>query len=104
MSIPMSIMYGHNLESLDDPFIVAAEEQSTMAIRLVQPGYTLINILPFLGYIPWWFPGATTQKMIKKVKGLSDMLRISPMETVKRQLVSISKPLYNHIQYSDGSK
>ena len=96
MSIPMSIMYGHDLEWLDDPFIVAAEESAIMALKLLQPGYTLINVLPFLQHIPPWFPGAVAQRMAKETKKLADMLRLSPMETVKKQLVSFCNRFPRH--------
>ena len=88
MSIPMSIMYGHDLESLDDPFIVTAEEMMTMGLKLIQPGYTLINILPFLRHIPSWIPGAISQRMVKEVHKMSDVLEFSPLETMRKQLVS----------------
>lgn len=91
MAIPMSIMYGHNLVSLDDPIIVAAEEFNTMALTLFQPGFTLITVLPFLRHIPSWIPGAVAQKMAKQTKKLADMLRLSPLEIVRKQLVSTFK-------------
>ena len=82
------MMYGHNLESLDDPFVVAADESVIMAFRLLQPGYTLISIFPLLQYIPAWFPGAISQRMVKETKRLTDFLRSQPLQNVKKQLVS----------------
>lgn len=81
----MAMMYGHNLESLDDPFIVAADENATMAFRLLQPGFTLISVFHFLQYIPPWSPGAIAQRMAKETKRLTDMLRLNPLESVKKQ-------------------
>ncbi|KJA22841.1 hypothetical protein HYPSUDRAFT_66808 [Hypholoma sublateritium FD-334 SS-4] len=107
MSIPMSIMYGHDLKSLDDPFIVAAEESAIMGLKLLQPGYTLINVLPFLRYIPPWFPGAVAQRMAKETKKMADMLRLSPMETVKNQLkegTALPSMIAKYIEGESGYK
>ena len=88
MSVPMSILYGHNLESLNDPLIVASEKSNTIILKLLQPGYTLINTLPFLQHIPSWIPGAITQRMAKESKKMTEMLKLNPLETVKKQMVS----------------
>ncbi len=60
----------------------------TMGLKLIQPGYTLINILPFLRHIPSWISGAISQRMAEEVHKMSNMLQFSPLETMKKQLVS----------------
>ena len=82
----MSIMYGYNLEEEDD-YVHLTYIAATTGHQLLMPGYTLVNVLPFLRYIPTWFPMATSQKMIETTKRITDMLVATPIEIVKNRLV-----------------
>ena len=82
----MSIMYGYNLEEEDD-YVHLTYVAATTGHQLLMPGYTLVNVLPFLRYIPTWFPMATSQKMIRDTKRITDMLVATPIEIVKNRLV-----------------
>lgn len=82
-------MYGRTIESLDDPYIMKAYQSMALGGKLLMPGYTMINILPVLGRIPAWLPGATAQKMVREAKKLSEWLIMSPLEAVKKEAVGI---------------
>jgi hypothetical protein len=56
ISIPMSLMYGYDIESIHDPVIEAAEKSVSLAAPLLAPGGSIINVFPILGKIPPWFP------------------------------------------------
>jgi hypothetical protein len=78
----MLMMYGYAPESLDDPIIHLADEAATLAATLLQPGGTLINVLPFLRHVPSWVPGATGKKIAEKVRRLTVDTKRIPMEHV----------------------
>ena len=44
LSIPMKTMYGYDVKSVDDPCVINPEKSARMAVHLVLPGATLINI------------------------------------------------------------
>ncbi len=83
------MMYGYVLETLDDPIIHVADEATRLVATLLEPGGTLVNILPVLRHIPFWVPGATGMKKAEQVRQLTEeMLRI-PMEHVKAAFVNL---------------
>lgn len=91
-------MYGYAPESLDDPIIHIADEGATLAASLIEPGGTLINVLPILRYIPSWVPGASAQKIAKKVKWLTEEMKRIPMEHVSAAMVSPLQPRRELVQ------
>ncbi|KAF8957569.1 cytochrome P450 [Flammula alnicola] len=88
VSIPMSTMYGYNVESLDDRCIEAADESVVLGTSLILPGASLVNVFPFLRHIPAWFPGATSHKAAAKVKELTEEVVRSPMDILKKRMVN----------------
>jgi hypothetical protein len=82
------MMYGYAPESLDDPIIHIADEGATLGASLIEPGGTLINVLPILRHIPSWFPGATAKRKAEKAKILTDEMKRIPMEHVAAAIVS----------------
>jgi hypothetical protein len=85
----MLMMYGYAPESLDDPIIHLADEAATLAATLLQPGGTLINVLPILRHVPSWVPGATGKKIAEKVRRLTVDTKRIPMEHVIASMVSL---------------
>jgi hypothetical protein len=84
----MLMMYGYAPESLDDPVIHIAEQGARLGASLIEPGGTLINVLPILRHIPSWVPGATAKKTAEKVKWLIGEMKRIPMERVTAAMVS----------------
>ena len=80
----MAAMYGKDLDSVNDPYITEADENTITASALLT-SFTFIHIIPFLRHIPSWFPGANTQRKIREVKKSSDMLKKTPMMSLKQQ-------------------
>jgi len=56
--------------------------------ELLQPGGTLINVIPILRYIPPWFPGASSQRAVAKAKKLWLAYKNEPFEYVKSRLLA----------------
>ena len=72
-----------------DHFVSLAEETASGLSSLLLPGSTIINVLPFLKYIPPWVPGATTQKFAARIKSVAHLYRNEPFKFVERQMVSV---------------
>ena len=83
----MKTMYGYDVESIDDPCVANAEKSLLMAIELLAPGGSLINIFPILALIPAWFPGASSHKLAAEVKRVTDEVIRFPMDWAKRRMV-----------------
>ena len=90
-SITMAVTFGYEYPpgKEDDHFISLAEETINGLSSAFQPGSTLINIFPFLKYIPPWVPGATMQKFAARIRSVAHLYRNEPFESVERQMVSV---------------
>jgi hypothetical protein len=91
VSITMSATFGYEYPPgrEHDRFVSLAEETVRGISCLFQPGSTMINIFPFLKYIPPWVPGATTQKFLARLRSVAHSYRNEPFESVERQMVSV---------------
>ncbi|KAF8973003.1 cytochrome P450 [Flammula alnicola] len=87
VSIPMTTMYGYEVDSLDDPLVSVADQSNILAGRLLAPGATLIPMFPILRHVPPWFPGASSRKLIVEVKRLTDLMRTIPVDFVKQRVM-----------------
>ena len=88
MSVPLGLMYGYEVESFDDPAIVAAENSMKLGAKLILPGSTIANIFPVLLRLPEWVPGAGFKKLVNHVYHLTQETKRIPLEFVKRKVVS----------------
>jgi hypothetical protein len=58
----MNVAYGIKVKDSDDPYILNAEEALYGLAEAGIPGTFLVDFLPFLKYVPNWFPGATFKR------------------------------------------
>ncbi|KAK0448479.1 cytochrome P450 [Desarmillaria tabescens] len=91
----MSITYGIDTLPEGDPFVAAAEDAlHTVSIAAV-PGTFLVDFLPFLKYVPEWFPGAGFQRKASKWKVLARrMVDIPYAEVIRRFADGSYKPSF----------
>jgi hypothetical protein len=83
----MSIAYGLDVLPRDDPYIKTAEQGVRPLMVAAIPGAFLVDLLPFLKYIPEWFPGAGFQRKAKAWKKLArDMIEV-PFAAAKHNIV-----------------
>ena len=89
-AVIMAIIYGQDVSPNKDYFIDLAER----AIGAISEGYPasafLLNVLPFLKYIPAWFPGAGFKRFALKGRAMAYEMRDVPFQNVRRKLVSVS--------------
>lgn len=86
-AVAMSVAYGYEITSSEDPFIEMAEEAMAMLSNATSPGAILVNALPILQYLPAWFPGAGFKRFANKCRGLTDQMRDGTFEAVKKKMV-----------------
>ncbi|KAF9480959.1 cytochrome P450 [Pholiota conissans] len=73
-AIVMSAMYGYKVSPKDDYFTQLAEDAMVVLSVSSYPGASIVNILPFLRYLPSWFPGAGFHRTAKV--GLNTVTRM----------------------------
>lgn len=83
-------MYGYDVDSVEDPCIQAADESIFTSSKLFLPGGSLVNLFPFIRYIPAWVPGATSKKIAEKSKALTTESRRVPMDSLRSRMVRIA--------------
>lgn len=65
-------VYGYQLESAQDPFVVYATKFSENLGKALSHSNFLVNTLPWLAYVPQWFPGANFKKVARKWREEND--------------------------------
>ena len=83
----MSIAYGLDVQHNDDPYIMAAELGVRSLVIAAIPGAFLVDVLPFLKYIPEWFPGAGFQRKAKTWKKYARTMVEAPFAAAKQNIV-----------------
>ncbi|PPQ81712.1 hypothetical protein CVT25_013442 [Psilocybe cyanescens] len=83
-SLTISMMYGYEVKSVDEPCVTVADEAIMLGTRLLVPGASLINIIPSLRHVPEWFPGASSRKMAAKIRRMTDEVIRFPLDYVKK--------------------
>ncbi|THU80027.1 cytochrome P450 [Dendrothele bispora CBS 962.96] len=82
----MDITYGINSKEAEPYITTAIEALDSIAIAGT-PGAFLVDMLPFLKYVPEWFPGAGFKKKAKKWSELRIKMTEKPFIAAKKQIV-----------------
>ncbi|KAF8510471.1 cytochrome P450 [Hysterangium stoloniferum] len=61
-SIILKVTYGYRTKENRDPFLLLAEKVMAAFSEASQPGSWMVDIIPWLRYVPHWMPGATFQR------------------------------------------
>ena len=85
----MKIGYGIAVQESDDPYISIAEEVLNGAAEAGIPGTFLVDMFPFLKYVPSWFPAAGFQKKAARWRELVNTMAKTPFRHVQEQLVQV---------------
>ncbi|KAH7886958.1 cytochrome P450, partial [Phlebopus sp. FC_14] len=85
-AIILVISHGYDVRDKDDPYLQTAEDALRYFSLTTSAEPFLVDILPFLRYVPSWFPGASFHRIAKAGhKSLQEMTD-KPYETVKAQM------------------
>ncbi|KIJ40650.1 hypothetical protein M422DRAFT_173441 [Sphaerobolus stellatus SS14] len=86
-AVIMEVTYGIHVKAEGDPYLMAAEASVKAFEEVGVPGAFLVDILPWMKYIPHWVPGAAfKQKGRKWAKSISDMKEL-PFQTTKTAML-----------------
>ncbi|KAF4620344.1 hypothetical protein D9613_001208 [Agrocybe pediades] len=88
ISIPMASMYGYEVDSLEDPCVLAADESLLLGGSLLLPGGNFLDIIPALKYVPPWVPGAKSVQIAAKVRELTEAVQTIPLEFAKNSVLN----------------
>lgn len=82
-------MYGHDVSPKNDYFVNLAEKAISQLSVAYPAGAFLLDVFPFLRYIPTWFPGAEFKRFALKGREMAWAMRDIPSGNVRKQMVSI---------------
>jgi hypothetical protein len=85
----MSVAYGLDIKSKDDPYIQTAERGVHPLVAAAVPGAFLVDMIPILKYVPEWMPGAGFQKKAREWGKLAKTMVDIPFEAAKKLIVSL---------------
>jgi len=87
--------HGHEVTGHDDPFVSLAEQCGVEFCEMVRPGAFLVDVLPFLRYVPEWFPFAGFMRKAKLYRDTADRMRDIPYDFVREQMaIGAAKPSF----------
>ena len=75
--------------------VALAEKAADTLEAVFSPGLWLVDILPFLRYLPAWFPGAGFKKAAAEMRELTLGLGDVPYEFTKNAMVRLFFPIPN---------
>ncbi|RPD61602.1 CyP450 monooxygenase [Lentinus tigrinus ALCF2SS1-6] len=82
----MEMLYGIQVSGENDEYIAKAEQVVEGVAEGLLPGRYLVEVLPFLRYLPHWFPGAGFQKRFAAWRAASEDLWNAPVARVKEAM------------------
>ncbi|KIJ35877.1 hypothetical protein M422DRAFT_257346 [Sphaerobolus stellatus SS14] len=86
-AVIMEITYGIHIKPENDPYLIVGEKATRALGEVHIPGTFLVDIFPWMKYIPHWMPGATFKRKGREwAKYISDMKEL-PFQTTKTAMV-----------------
>ncbi|TFK74834.1 cytochrome P450 [Pluteus cervinus] len=85
--LAMATIYGHDIKSMDDPYVVLAEQSMTMMSAAAFPGAFLVNTFPILRFLPAWFPGTKFKNFANRCRVLTTRVRNEPIANLKQRVM-----------------
>ncbi|KAF8840195.1 cytochrome P450 [Paxillus ammoniavirescens] len=87
-SIILSLAYGYDTSSPDDPIFVAVEQLIAMLTKSLSPERAAILLaFPFIRHLPPWFPGAVLQRDAMACRKLARQVLNVPFDLVKENMI-----------------
>ncbi|KIJ48711.1 hypothetical protein M422DRAFT_162333, partial [Sphaerobolus stellatus SS14] len=87
-SVIMQITYGIRPKSKEDPYLEVAERLVFAITEASAPGAFLVDVLPFLRYIPAWVPGTMFQRKARVWRQYANDVLEVPFRTIKDAMVT----------------
>ncbi|KAF9444939.1 cytochrome P450 [Macrolepiota fuliginosa MF-IS2] len=80
----ISLTYGLPIKRVADPWINLADEAMQCITSSAVPGKYAVDVLPFLKYLPEWFPGAGFQKEARRSREIVRRFFRDPFEATRK--------------------
>ncbi|KAL0573247.1 hypothetical protein V5O48_008716, partial [Marasmius crinis-equi] len=77
-SIVLSVAYGLDIKPEDDPYVAVSEAAIHPLLQALVPGAFLVDSLPWLKYVPAWFPGGGFKRKAEESKKLAIQMAQKP--------------------------
>ncbi|KAI0363948.1 cytochrome P450 [Pilatotrama ljubarskyi] len=87
-AVVLMISYGYQPKEHADPLIKMVEDATDQAAEVVQPGAFLVDVFPFLRYVPSWMPGAGWKRKGEAYRANMDRMSATPHQFVKDQMAT----------------
>ncbi|QRV73542.1 cytochrome P450 family protein [Ceratobasidium sp. AG-Ba] len=65
-------VYGYNLQSSDDPFVLGLKEAMDNGLHAALPSSFLVNLFPALVHVPGWIPGTRWKRIAREWRAQKD--------------------------------
>ncbi|KAI0083867.1 cytochrome P450 [Irpex rosettiformis] len=85
--ITMMVAYGHKVESEDDEFLAIADKGVATIEAAGAIGAHIVDFVPWLRYIPDWFPGASIKNVPPGTRENLQTFISVPYERVKQRMI-----------------
>ncbi|KAJ6624204.1 cytochrome P450 [Mycena sp. CBHHK59/15] len=102
-SVILKVAYGYQTEPLNDP-LVSLSKQVMKAFSLAsQPGVWAVDLVPWLRFIPKWFPGAKFKRTAAQWKIMLNTVIETPFQWAEthQESHSLSKPNFLSSAFAD---
>ena len=80
--------YGIEMKAKNDPYVRMSERAMSGLVLSGTPGRWLVDVLPFLKYVPSWFPGAGWKRQAAVWREWQDDMRTKPYDVAVANIVS----------------
>ncbi|KLO05955.1 cytochrome P450 [Schizopora paradoxa] len=103
--LPASILglntYGHEVKDDNDRYLELGEESAEMTIEAVN--YLYLDFLPWMRFLPAWFPGGSFQKFVEESRKLSTLFRneIYALNKNKRTITTLMNFVLAMLKYPE---
>ncbi|XP_006464041.1 hypothetical protein AGABI2DRAFT_226079 [Agaricus bisporus var. bisporus H97] len=81
--IVIALGYGIQVNQVDDPYIKLAQRAIGLLNDASTPGKYLVDMIPWLKYIPDWFPGAKFKRDAKEWRKATEEFKEAPFQATK---------------------
>ncbi|RXW19597.1 hypothetical protein EST38_g6257 [Candolleomyces aberdarensis] len=78
--LSLSMAYGIEMKAKNDPYVRMSERAMSGLVLSGTPGRWLVDVLPFLKYVPSWFPGAGWKRQAAVWREWQDDMRTKPYD------------------------
>ncbi|KAJ7834052.1 cytochrome P450 [Mycena olivaceomarginata] len=85
--ITMMLTYGHEVDTIQDPFIIIAEKGVATITAAGVIGAHIVDLIPWLRFIPDWCPGAGLKSLPPGTREDLQTFLHTPFNQVKKQMV-----------------